>query len=704
MSDVSSTKDPWAKYLKPPAQAAPQQPAAAQGDPWAKYMTPPPGTRPAGPMPTSTQTAKPGAAAPGWLETGADVAKSLGSGAVRFGTEDIPQLPGAIAKGAVWLGHKAGIKGGDETAEAIARGGRAVSDVANRLTGHAAEYEPKTTLGRYAQTVGEFLPGAVLPGGEALMAGRLGEAALAAGSGAVKNALLPGVASEAAGEATKGTALEPYARAGGALLGAGAGSAGRAVLSPRMTPEVVGAGERLGVAVPRFAAAEGTIPQRVGSGLGQVPVLGDVVPRAATAAKEQLGEAASRAAAATGKATEPGIAGANVQGALGDWVKDTSTKRVSDAYDQAATLMDPAAQAPLNETRSAVADILARRQASQMRDKVGPAVKSVIDATQARGGLTFNGLKDLRTTIGQKLEKGALLPEDWNPAEIKQIYGAMSKDLDTAAQTAGGPRGQAAWKRANDMASSYQGRREALTKILGLNETSRSGEQVFGTLQALAKTKGGDAKTLAMARRSVSPEEWNNLSASVVERMGRDANGVFSPDRFMSDYGQMSPAGKKVMFGGQGNLQASLDDIATVSDRFKQLRPFQNPSGTAQHLIGAAQVGSVAHNVWHLLAGGGAAEPLTTAATALGTHGMARLMASPASASSLARWSSAYQRFAFSPTTAAATALVAASRNLSNTANSELGTNISAEQLLGKQASADQPFRVEVPFTRRATP
>ncbi|KQP64059.1 hypothetical protein ASF41_22135 [Methylobacterium sp. Leaf111] len=68
-------------------------------------------------------------------------------------------------------------------------------------------YKPQTTAGEYAGTLAEFVPGA----GKTV-------------AGLVKNALIPAVASETAGQATKGTDLEPWAR-GGVALAAGAAGA-----------------------------------------------------------------------------------------------------------------------------------------------------------------------------------------------------------------------------------------------------------------------------------------------------------------------------------------------------------------------------------------------------------------------------------------------------------------------------------------------
>lgn len=72
-------------------------------------------------------------------------------------------------------------------------------------------YKPQTVAGEYANTIGEFLPGAMIgPGG-------LGRKAAMA--------VIPAVASETAGQLTKGTGAEPYARFAGGLAG-GVASAG----------------------------------------------------------------------------------------------------------------------------------------------------------------------------------------------------------------------------------------------------------------------------------------------------------------------------------------------------------------------------------------------------------------------------------------------------------------------------------------------
>jgi hypothetical protein len=136
-------------------------------------------------------------------------------------------LPGDIARGMRWLTDKArvGLGGGEADPEYVATGrpkglpetmftdlvpsppeSGDVKKGIESVTGPL--YEPKTRTGKYSGAVLEFLPGAIGPGGPLRNFTRF--------------ALAPGLASEAAGHATEGTAAEPYARAAGGLLGLGA--------------------------------------------------------------------------------------------------------------------------------------------------------------------------------------------------------------------------------------------------------------------------------------------------------------------------------------------------------------------------------------------------------------------------------------------------------------------------------------------------
>lgn len=89
------------------------------------------------------------------------------------------------------------------TASPAAREG--IPKLADMMTGGATQYRGKTPVSKVGGTVGEFLPGAMLLGGPDVV-----RSALTYGAGA-------GTASELAGQATEGTAAEPFARIGAAL-------------------------------------------------------------------------------------------------------------------------------------------------------------------------------------------------------------------------------------------------------------------------------------------------------------------------------------------------------------------------------------------------------------------------------------------------------------------------------------------------------
>jgi hypothetical protein len=136
------------------------------------------------------------------ISTTEDVARSLGSGMVRgaIGLAETPEMAGrAIKRGYQEVKQRLGGEVDQLTPIFDTATGRVLREATT-----LEEYQPQTTAGEYAGTVGEFLPAAI--GGPAGLARRAGVAVTA------------GLGSEAAGQATEGTDLEPYARITGALV------------------------------------------------------------------------------------------------------------------------------------------------------------------------------------------------------------------------------------------------------------------------------------------------------------------------------------------------------------------------------------------------------------------------------------------------------------------------------------------------------
>lgn len=85
----------------------------------------------------------------------------------------------------------------------------------------AAKHNPTTTAGEYAETIGEFLPGALFPGGS------------------IPSMVVAGAGSELGGQLTEGTKAEPWARLAGAILAPSAvntaANIGRRAITPNPT-------------------------------------------------------------------------------------------------------------------------------------------------------------------------------------------------------------------------------------------------------------------------------------------------------------------------------------------------------------------------------------------------------------------------------------------------------------------------------------
>lgn len=170
-------------------------------------------------------------------DTGMDVLKSFGAGVARGGiglaslpatleqlysksTESIQgQIPEPVRRAAGMLADYGGpiaaparmISGGP-TNKPTQEG---ITEAVEGVTGPI--YQPQTLSGEYARTVGEFVPGGIGPGSLMRKAA---------------NVVLPGVMSEAGGQAAKGSQYEPVARAVGAVGGAMLPNAAMRLRSP----------------------------------------------------------------------------------------------------------------------------------------------------------------------------------------------------------------------------------------------------------------------------------------------------------------------------------------------------------------------------------------------------------------------------------------------------------------------------------------
>lgn len=224
--------------------------------------------------------------------------------------------------------------------------------------------------------------------------------------------------------------------------------------------------------------------------------------------------------------------------------------------------------------------------------------------------------------------------------------------------------------------------------VLGKN--GKSDEALFRAIDSYAKAGGrSDIQTLADIVRNIPAKDRGDLAGSIIRNLGQsEQTGGFSLDLYASQWAKYTPQAKAILFGNSGSYRTALDDIAKISQRYKDIgKRFGNPSGTAQNanLLGTA--------AWV------AASPYTAIPTLFGAGVAAKMLSAPAGAASLAKWGNAYQALQFSPTAQRLVAFQMASRNLTTTA-SGFGANVNPMDLMrliqspGKAAADEQQPQV----------
>lgn len=356
-------------------------------------------------------------------DTGTDVLKSFGAGVVRGGigmaslpatAEELYAKAGSGLQSAISeptrkiAGAIADYGGPLAMPLRMFSGGPTNKPTQEQITGAVERaagplYQPQTTAGEYARTVGEFLPGAVSPGGMARKAASV---------------VLPGVASEGAGQLAKGTELEPWARLVGGIGGAMVPNiAARAVtpfpnLSPERARQVavmdregvpLTAGERTGRKSLRWAE----------SVANDVPFSGQRIGAQKDLQGEKFTQAAMRRAGITNAARAT------------DDVIDNAFDRLGRQFDEYTQRV---AIPPDPGMRNRLDAIVRRYEGTVEPSNVNPMPRNVLNDFSNSGGLTGRQYSQWRSDLGE-IARGTQ-----NPLTRQTLY-ELQRELDNAAES-----------------------------------------------------------------------------------------------------------------------------------------------------------------------------------------------------------------------------------------------------------------------------
>ena len=402
------------------------------------------------------------------------------------------------------------------------------------------------------------------------------------------------------GGAITGGSLVPGSGVKSTLAAAGGGALANEFLGPEWT----GVGAMLPAAAGQAAtAAKNAVANRVAENqrtfreAGTEPSLGQatrnsffqglenlaskfpggagVMRRFVEGQQRQIGEKLSTGVSAedAGRAIERGTTGFLAR-----------TKQVWQSLDEqvAAKIPQDARFTPSNTVQTldkltAPVEGAEKTTASLVNPKVAAIRENIAADLKANNGvMPYQALRELRTRVGSMIDDSLVsgVPQ----GELKALYGALSKDLETAANAAGA--GQE-FARQNNYYRSRMDRVEGtLQRVLG-----NTPEETFSRFMPKDAEQANKVRSVM---RSLDPEQRQTVTNAVVSRLGRATPGrqnevgdVFSSETFLTNWNRMSDGAKAQLFP-DAKMRSDLNHIAKAAANIREgTKVFQNTSGTA---------------------------------------------------------------------------------------------------------------------------
>lgn len=354
------------------------------------------------------------------------------------------------------------------------------------------------------------------------------------------------------------------------------------------------------------------------AGLEKVPLSGSVVARDAARAVGEVEGAYSRILGRLGQAKAPYEAGDVLQSGLKDFV-GRFKERSNVLFGEVGRKIPAGTKVRADSAVSAIEDAKAAfAENPELAKKLGLNNWDAVAAEIKSGGISWDALKQFRTDVGEALGTPSSALSDTSKGRLKQLYAALTEDMEAAAKAAG-PDAYKAWKRANTY---YRTGAQRIERSLDKTITAQSPERAFEAFSALTKAdrSTADITRMRQIKASLSRDDWNDVSASIVDRLGRAKPGAqnamgdaFSPGAFLTEWNKLSPEGKRILL--PEDVRVELEKLATVAESVKNANAERNFSntGTAAGLLatGAGGVANLPATVGALLTANISARGLT---------------------------------------------------------------------------------------------
>lgn len=272
--------------------------------------------------------------------------------------------------------------------------------------------------------------------------------------------------------------------------------------------------------------------------------------------------------------------------------RDRFKARAKVLFDEVASNLPPGTRVSVDNTVSAAAD--AKQWFSQnpeLARTLGLNQWDNVLSEAAQNGMTWKALSDFRTTVGDSIGKitGPLASQ--GDGRLKSLYRTLTEDMEAAARAAG-PDALRSWERATNY---YRAGAERISRSLDKTIKADSPERAFEAFTNMAKDgrATADVRRMLDIKKSLSRDDWNEVSISIVDRLGNARAGVqnaegttFSPGTFLTEWNKMSPEAKRILLPEA--TRDELNKLAAVAERAKAAGAERNVSNTGTIVAGGA--------------------------------------------------------------------------------------------------------------------
>lgn len=325
--------------------------------------------------------------------------------------------------------------------------------------------------------------------------------------------------------------------------------------------------------------------------LEKVPGSGGVIARDMERAVGEIEGAFNRIVGGVAEPQSALGAGDVLQTGLREF-RDNFKARSSDMYDAVAQHLPPDTRFSLDNTAAAMQGARAHfQQNPELAARLGLGDWDAVLSEAAENGISWQAAREFRTSVGEAVGqvKGPLAGD--SDRRLKALYGALSQDMDAAARAAG-PEAVQAWNRAT---SHHRAGARRIQRVLDRTIDADNPERAFEAFRNMAMEgrASSDVRRMRQIKSSLSRDDWNVVSASIVDRLGRARPGqqnaagdAFSPVTFLTEWNKLNREAKVILL--PANVRDELNKLASVAEQARAAGAERNVSNTGTVLTGAA--------------------------------------------------------------------------------------------------------------------